>query len=66
MSASPPLWRLTLTVKSGQDAGKTCVVDRDVVTVGKRGECDLVLTDASVSRRHLRITRVGKAETASE
>ncbi|MEO1335308.1 MAG: sigma 54-interacting transcriptional regulator, partial [Myxococcota bacterium] len=66
MSATPPLWRLTLTVKSGPDAGKTCVVDRDVVTVGKRGECDLVLTDASVSRRHLRITRVGKAETASE
>ena len=56
--ASPPLWRLTLTVKSGPDAGKTCVVDRDIVTVGKRGDCDLVLTDASVSRRHLRIARV--------
>ena len=57
---SPPLWRLTLTVKSGPDAGKTCVVDRDIVTVGKRPDCDLVLTDASVSRRHLRIARVAR------
>src|SRR5262245_53287230 len=49
-------WRLVLTVKSGPDAGKSCAVDRDVVTVGKMPDCDLVLTDATVSRRHLRIT----------
>ncbi len=61
-TASPPRWRLTLTVKSGPDAGKACVVDRDVVTVGKKGDCDLVLTDASVSRRHLRIARAGQTE----
>ena len=63
-ATSPPLWRLTLTVKSGPDAGKTCVVDRDVVTVGKRSDCDLVLTDASVSRRHLRIARVAQGGDA--
>ena len=51
------LYRLRLTVKSGDDAGKGCVVDRDVVTVGKMTDCDLVLEDKSVSRRHLRITR---------
>ncbi len=28
------------------------------MTVGKRADCDLVLTDTSVSRRHLRIARV--------
>ncbi len=61
-SASPPLWRLTLSVKSGPDAGKTCVVDRDVVTVGKKSDCDLVLTDVSVSRRHLRIARIAHGE----
>ena len=47
-----------LTVKNGPDAGKTCTVDRDVVTVGKLPDCDLVLTDETVSRRHLRITRM--------
>ncbi|MCK6546006.1 sigma 54-interacting transcriptional regulator [Myxococcota bacterium] len=54
---TPGLWRLTLTVKSGADAGKRCVVDRDVVTVGKLADSDLVLTDPTVSRRHLRICR---------
>ncbi len=53
------IWRLMLTVKNGPDAGKTCSVDRDVVTVGKMSDCDLVLTDGTVSRRHLRITRQG-------
>ncbi len=52
------LWRLQLTVRGGVDAGKHCTVDRDVVTVGKRPDCDLVLTDASVSRQHLRISRM--------
>src|SRR5256885_6746165 len=56
---SAALWRLKLTVKNGPDAGKSCTVDRDVVTVGKMPDCDLVLTDATVSRRHLRISRSG-------
>src|SRR5262245_5826776 len=51
------LWRLRLTAKNGPDAGKTCVVERDVVTVGKMADCDLVLSDSTVSRRHLRIAR---------
>ncbi|MEM9115398.1 MAG: sigma 54-interacting transcriptional regulator [Myxococcota bacterium] len=54
---APSLWRLQLEVRSGPDAGKSCVVDRDVVTVGKMEDCDLVLRDATVSRRHLRIAR---------
>jgi transcriptional regulator with GAF, ATPase, and Fis domain len=53
------IWRLKLTVKNGPDAGRTCTVGRDVVTVGKMPDCDLVLTDGTVSRRHLRITRQG-------
>lgn len=51
------LWRLELTVKTGPDAGKRCEVDGDAVIVGKRPDCDLVLTDDTVSRRHLRIQR---------
>jgi DNA-binding NtrC family response regulator len=54
---SGALWRLKLTVKNGPDAGKSCTVDRDVVIVGKMPDCDLVLTDPTVSRRHLRIAR---------
>ncbi len=49
------IWRLELTVKSGPDAGKRCVVDRGTVTVGKQPDCDLVMSDDTVSRRHLRI-----------
>ncbi len=52
------LWRLELTVKSGPDAGRRCVVDRESVTVGKHPDCDLVMSDDTVSRRHLRIQRV--------
>jgi transcriptional regulator with GAF, ATPase, and Fis domain len=55
--ATPHLWRLQLEVRSGPDAGKVCIVDRDVVTVGKTPDCDLVLTDPTVSRQHLRILR---------
>jgi len=53
----PRLWRLTLEVRSGPDAGRSCVVDGDVVTVGKLPSCSLVLTDPTVSRLHLRIAR---------
>src|SRR5262245_39751496 len=59
-SVVPGLWRLVLTVKSGPDAGRSCAVDRDVVVVGKMSDCDLVLTDSTVSRRHLRIARQGE------
>ena len=57
--AGPELWRLSLEARSGPDAGRSCVVDGDVVTVGKLLECNLVLSDPTVSRRHLRITRAG-------
>ncbi len=53
----PALFKLRLTVKSGPDAGKTCEVDRDIVTVGKLPSCDLVLSHPTVSRRHLNIVR---------
>lgn len=61
-SAPPALYRLALSVQSGPDAGKVCVVDRDVVTVGKLPENDLVLTDPTVSRRHIRIARTANDE----
>ncbi|MBX2811356.1 MAG: sigma 54-interacting transcriptional regulator [Myxococcales bacterium] len=60
--SQPTLYRLVLTVQSGPDKGKTCVVDRDVVTVGKLADSDLVLTDPTVSRSHLRIARMAGDE----
>lgn len=38
------------------------MVDRDVVTVGKLSDCDLVLSDPSVSRHHLSISRTSAHE----
>lgn len=60
--SQPALYRLVLTVQSGPDKGRSCVVDRDVVTVGKLADCDLVLTDPTVSRSHLRIAREAEDE----
>jgi DNA-binding NtrC family response regulator len=57
MTAAPRLWRLNLEVRSGADAGRSCAVEGEIVTVGKLPECNLVLTDPTVSRLHLRITR---------
>ncbi len=59
MAERPALYRMVLTARTGADAGRSCIVARDVVVVGKLGDCDLVLTDPTVSRRHLRIARVG-------
>lgn len=57
--ATPPAARssmLALRVIGGPDAG--LVVDLPVgsKTIGRSADCDLVLTDADVSRRHVRVT----------
>ena len=60
MAHTPPKatpFPLRLTVRGGCDTGKTRTIDRDVVTIGKRSDCDLVLVDDTVSRLHARILR---------
>lgn len=36
-------------------------LDRDVTTVGRSRECDVVLEDLNVSRRHFQVRRSGNA-----
>ena len=42
-----------LVVSAGPDRGKTLLLRRGRYSVGKAPDCDLVLTDSAVSRRHL-------------
>src|SRR5579864_3320638 len=46
----------TIEVKRGPDAGRRARLDRPVFVVGTVEGADLRLTDAAVSREHLRIT----------
>ena len=46
-----------LVVKEGQLTGKDWVLDRDVTTLGRGVECDIVLPERPISRMHARIER---------
>ena len=47
---------LRLQVVGGPDAGQVVALPRGIVTIGRGTDCDLVLTDPDVSRRHASIT----------
>ncbi len=49
--------RARLRVVSGESAGQTWMVDRDLIRIGARADNDVVLTDTTVSRQHAEITR---------
>jgi two-component system response regulator GlrR len=44
--------RQQLMVMAGPDRGRSRALDREEITVGKRRDADLVLTDPTVSRQH--------------
>jgi hypothetical protein len=44
-----------LTIAEGKEAGKEFVFEQDSVLIGRVAECDVVLYDAGISRRHARI-----------
>lgn len=46
-----------LLVKEGQLEGQSWVLDHDVITIGRGADCDIVIPERSVSRRHARIER---------
>jgi predicted component of type VI protein secretion system len=54
---------LQLTIRSGADAGKTVAVEGSEFTIGRHADCDLVLSDLKVSRRHaaIRVLPDGRA-----
>ncbi|WNG39658.1 FHA domain-containing protein [Archangium violaceum] len=48
-----------LTIAEGKEAGKEFVFEQDSVLIGRVAECDVVLYDAGISRRHCRIFSEG-------
>ena len=44
---------------NGPDAGKRLDIDADTLTVGRYEECDLTVSDLSVSGNHARLTLAG-------
>lgn len=47
--------KVILEVLRGPDSGKTYMVEGDHVVVGRSKQCDIILTDESISRQHLDI-----------
>ena len=50
-----------LTIATGQEAGKEFVFEQASVTIGRNTDCDVVLYDAGISRKHARIFTSGGA-----
>ncbi|MGH7961786.1 MAG: FHA domain-containing protein, partial [Candidatus Binatia bacterium] len=50
---------IKLTVLAGPDTSSIFTLDKDAITIGRGSACDVVLGDASASRRHCSITRQG-------
>lgn len=46
-----------LLVKEGKLEGQSWTLDRDVIIIGRGADCDIVLPERAVSRRHARIER---------
>lgn len=50
-----------LTIAEGKEAGKEFVFDQGSVTIGRTSDCDVILYDPGVSRKHARIFAEGEA-----
>ncbi len=50
-----------LTIAEGKEAGREFVFEQESVTIGRSSDCDVVLYDPGVSRRHARIFAEGDA-----
>lgn len=48
----------------GLAAGSMFLLSAETIVIGSEGECDIVLVDIVVSRRHARLVRVGANEYA--
>lgn len=50
-----------LVIAEGSEAGREFAFDQSAVTIGRTPECDVILYDTGVSRKHARIIEVGGA-----
>ncbi|HAT46853.1 MAG TPA: hypothetical protein DDW33_06680 [Ktedonobacter sp.] len=46
-----------LVIQNGEMAGQRFTLERQVITIGRGFECDLVINDVSISRRHAQVSR---------
>jgi pSer/pThr/pTyr-binding forkhead associated (FHA) protein len=46
-------------IRDGEMAGSSFLLDRPIITIGRGPESDIVINDASISRRHAQILRQG-------
>ena len=53
-----------LTIRSGLDRGRTIFVDGDALVLGRDDDCDVVVDDPNVSRRHLSLEPLAEGGVA--
>ncbi|MBA3476130.1 MAG: FHA domain-containing protein, partial [Actinobacteria bacterium] len=53
-----------LTVRSGHERGRTIFVDGDTVVLGRDDDCDVVVEDTNVSRRHVALEPLADGRVA--
>ena len=56
-ASPPPVRRAVLVVLEGEDIGRIHLLDRERTVLGRGQDCDIVLQDAGVSRRHATLFR---------
>lgn len=61
LSEGFPVRKLTLTVLTGQDTGRSVTLDKPNIRLGADALCDFVLTEPTVSRNHAEIRQRGQA-----
>lgn len=54
----PPEQYSAILIQSGELAGKTVVLDRPAITLGRGSECNIIMNDASISRRHVQFSHL--------
>ncbi len=52
----------TLVVQNGDLIGKTVLLDRPVITIGRDTECNIMMNDASISRKHAQFSRYASGD----
>ena len=60
-----PTKKYVLRIVSGKEAGKVLDIEKTVVTIGRSG-CDLIVDDAELSRRHVRVEIQGAEVTLKD
>jgi two-component system nitrogen regulation response regulator GlnG len=63
---TPPEWPMRLRVVAGPDSGRELRLEKGNYSIGKDPSCDLVLTDGSVSRAHLKLSVMERGLRATD